>query len=191
MLKSFKFILLIISFCPFLASATLLLPSDDIDDASYQAYVVFDDRDWAWVSPVNVQFYDCSEEIDSPESYLTTVLDNSGCVNQLLAPQYREGWRFATESELDTIFNVLTLTSFYDFDNDMFIQATEYWNTSFINIDYLNFQSNKISGNWGDNKEFETFYIRDHNSQPVPEPSTLLIFSLGLIALTNRNKLFN
>jgi len=191
MLKSFKFILLIISFCPLFAGATLLLPSDDIDDATYQTYVVYDDRDWAWVSPVNAQFYDCHQEIDNPENYLTTVLDNSGCVNQLLAPQYRDGWRFATESELDIIFNVLTLNSFYDFENDMFIQAAEYWNTNYLNIDYLNFQSNKISGEWSDNKVFETFYIRDHDSKPVPEPSTLMIFALGLIALASRKKLFN
>jgi len=190
MLKSFT-LFIFISLSPFFAKATLLDLSHDIDDAAYQAYVVFDDKDWAWVSPVNVQFDSCLSTIVNPENYLTTVLDNSGCANQLLAPQYREGWRFATDAELDIIFNVLTLNSFYDFGASMFIQATEYWNTDYINIDYLNFQANLISGEWGDNKDLETFYVRDHNSQSVPEPSILLIFALGLMPLASRKKIFS
>lgn len=188
-LKSFNYIVLITFFFPFLASATLLDISNDIDDASYQAFITYDDKDWAWVSPVNAQFDGCFQEIDNAEDYLTTVLDNSGCSNQLLAPEYREGWRFATNSELYTVFNVLTLDSFYDFDNSMFIQATEYWNTNYINIDYLNFQANLIGGEWSDNIMFETFYIRDHISQAIPEPSTLLVFSLALLVLSRRKNL--
>ncbi len=113
---------MLISFLfPFLASATLLNVSEDINDASYQAFVTFEDKDWAWVSPVNAQFDDCLQEIDNAEDYFTTVLDNSDCANQLLAPEYRKGWRFATTSELDTVFNILTLFSFYNFENSMFI----------------------------------------------------------------------
>jgi hypothetical protein len=191
MLKSFKFVLLIFFFIPSLSNATLLPVSDDIDDALYQTYVVHEGRDWAWVSNVNVQFYTCAQDIVNPEEYRTTVLANSGCENQMLAPEYRDGWRFATVPELAIIFNVLTLSSFYDFDNDMFIQATEYWNTDIVNVDHFNFSLNQISGEWGDNEEYETFYIRDHDSQPVPEPSTLLIFAIGLITLSSWKKLFN
>ncbi|MCJ8295370.1 MAG: PEP-CTERM sorting domain-containing protein [Colwellia sp.] len=190
-MKSFKYILLITFLLPFLASATLLDVSEDINDAAYQAFVTFDDKDWAWVSPVNAQFDACLQEIDNAEDYLTTVLVDSDCANQLLAPGYREGWRFATSSELDTVFNILTLFSFYDFENSMFIQATEYWNTNYINIDYSNFQDNLISGEWSDNTPFETFYIRDHLAQSVPEPSTLIIFVLGLFTLLSRKKLFS
>lgn len=45
--------------------------------------------------------------------------------------------------------------------------------------------------------DFETIYVRasqgeDNNPvQPIPEPSTLLIFSLAIIALASRKKLFN
>lgn len=178
-------------FFPFLAGATLLDISNDIDDASYQAFITFDNKDWAWVSPVNSQFDDCLQEIDNEEDYLTTVLANSDCTNQLLAPEYREGWRFATSSELDTAFNELTLNAFYDFENSMFIQATEYWNTNYINIDYLNFQANLISGEWSENSPYETFYIRDHLAQSIPEPSTLIILVLGLIILVNPKKLLS
>ncbi|AAZ27077.1 PEP-CTERM sorting domain-containing protein [Colwellia psychrerythraea] len=188
-MKSFKYIVLIAFIFPFLASATLLDLSNDIDDASYQAFITFDDKDWAWVSPVNTQFDGCLQEVDNPEDYLTTVLDNSDCANQLLAPEYREGWRFATSTELDTVFNILTLNSFYDFDKSMFIQATEYWNTNYIIGDHLNFQANLISGEWSSNKSFETFYIRDHEADAIPEPSTLIIFALGLFTLVNRKKL--
>jgi len=42
----------------------------------------------------------------------------------------------------------------------------------------------------------ETFYIRKtvnltNGTTPVPEPSTLLIFSLGLIALASKKRLFS
>jgi hypothetical protein len=43
---------------------------------------------------------------------------------------------------------------------------------------------------------YDTFYIRfsqvqGNGSTPVPEPSTLVIFTLGLIALVSKNKLFS
>jgi hypothetical protein len=47
-----------------------------------------------------------------------------------------------------------------------------------------------------DDDRFETFYFRVNdaqtvNSTPVPEPSTLMIFALGLIALVSKKRLFN
>jgi len=192
MLKSFKFLFLFILSLPLIANATLLPLSNDISDEEGSAYIVYDNRDWAWVSPVNTQFHDCAAEISDADLYLTIVLENSGCSNQLLAPQYREDWRFATQQELIVIFDTLTLNAFYDEDKSKFIQATEYWNTNFVGIDYLNFAKNFIAGEWSDNIAFETFYVRTHSSnpQPVPEPSTLMIFALGLIVLASKKKLF-
>ncbi len=182
-LKLFKYMVLISILFPSLVCATLLDASNDINDAPYQAFITYDDKDWAWVSPVNTQFYNCLQAIDDKEDYLTTVLVNSGCDNQLLAPEYRQDWRFATTTELNTLFNTLTLEAFYDSDNSMFIQATEYWNTDYINIDHLNFKTNLISGQWSDNIAYETIYIRDHQGQPIPEPSMLIIFTFALFSL--------
>jgi len=38
---------------------------------------------------------------------------------------------------------------------------------------------------------YATFYIRKTETTPVPEPSTLMIFALGLIALASRKKLIS
>lgn len=186
MLKLFKCIFVIILFFPLLATATLLELSVDIDDAAYQVYVTHDGRDWAWVSPVNTQFNACEQQIVNSEQYLVDVLVDSGCENQLLAPHYRDGWRFVTAEELSVIFNVLTIASFYDFDNSMYIQATEYWNTDYLLGDRLNFEDNKISGKWSDNVSFETFYVRNHVAVSVPDPSVLFIFSMVLIILVRK-----
>jgi hypothetical protein len=186
MLKLFKCIFVIIILFPLLASATLLELSVDIDDAAYQVYVTHDGRDWAWVSPVNTQFNGCAQQIDNSEEYLTEVLIDSGCENQLLAPQYRDGWRFATGAELSVIFEILTISSFYDFDNSMYIQAIEYWNTDYILGDRSNFEANKISGEWSDNIIFETFYVRNHDVLSVPGPSILFVFSMILIVLVRK-----
>ncbi len=38
---------------------------------------------------------------------------------------------------------------------------------------------------------YDTFYFRTPSARPVPEPSSLLIFAVALIALASRKKLFN
>jgi len=165
----------------------LISSSVDIDDAIDPVYVSYANLDWAWVSPVNEQFWGCQAEIDNADEYLITVLSNSGCDNQLLAPEYREGWRYATDIELDIIYNQLGILAFMPTQNSL-IQAASYWNTSFTHVDMNDFLSASISGEWG-NGFNETFYVRD--SKSVPEPSTLLIFALGLIALASKKKLFS
>jgi hypothetical protein len=39
--------------------------------------------------------------------------------------------------------------------------------------------------------DYATFYIRQTATTPVPEPSTLMVFALGLIALVSKKKLFS
>ncbi len=68
----------------------------------------------------------------------------------------------------------------------MYIQATEYWNTDYILGDRLNFEGNKISGEWSDNVNFETFYVRNHVAVPVPDPSVLFAFPMVLIILVRK-----
>tara|TARA_R110001583_G_scaffold112288_2_gene261642 strand:- start:191 stop:856 length:666 start_codon:yes stop_codon:yes gene_type:complete len=42
-----------------------------------------------------------------------------------------------------------------------------------------------------DTSDYATFYIRKTATKPVPEPSTLMIFALGLIALASKKRLFS
>jgi len=170
----------------FVSHATLISSSVDIDDAIDPVYVTYANLDWAWVSPVNEQFWGCPADIVDAENYLVTVLTNSGCDNQLLAPEYREGWRYATSAELDILYNQLGFLAFMPTQNTL-IQAASYWNTSFTHVDTNDFIGAYIKSEWG-NGSYETFYVRD--SQQVPEPSTLMIFALGLITLVSRKKLF-
>lgn len=185
MLKVVIFCLVVLS--SFFSHATLISSSVDIDDAIDPAYVSYASLDWAWVSPVNEQFWGCQANIANAENYLVTVLNDSGCDNQLLAPEYREGWRYATSVELDMVYNQLGILAFMPTQNTL-IQAASYWNTNFTHVDINDFLSARINSEWG-NGFNETFYVRDSN--PVPEPSTLLIFAMGLIALASKKKLFS
>ncbi len=182
----------VVTFCliflsSFFSHATLISSSVDIDDAINPVYVSYANLDWAWVSPVSEQFWGCQNEIVNSEEYLVTVLNDSGCDNQLLAPEYREGWRYATLAELDILYNQLGFLAFMPTQNNL-IHATSYWNTNFTHVDASDFIGNYISSEWG-SRANETFYVRD--SQSVPEPSTLLIFALGLIALVSKKRLFS
>jgi len=161
------------------AQATLITGSLTEDN-----YISYKGIDFAWVSPVSYQFY---------------------YQNELFAPdalRVADGWRYATDEELTIIMQELTLDDFtaYDqFNVKYYIQAVEYWNTELTNIDIDDFELGKINSNWeisGTLKwDFETFYVRSSNvgnngSTPVPEPSTLMIFALGLIALACKKRLF-
>jgi len=52
-------------------------------------------------------------------------------------------------------------------------------------------EAGQIEGTTG--STFDTFYFRVQGSRtiPVPEPSTLIIFALGLIALVSKKRLFS
>ena len=137
-------------------------------DLTENNYITHNNLNWAWASPVNVQyFYD----------------------NELYVPEFHEGWRYATDTELLTLINDLTIADFTAQDNSI-IQAVEYWNTSLTNIDEDNFTSGDISSQWTLTPQtqwhFETFYVRDVQ---VPEPSSIMIFSIALIVLSMRKRI--
>ena len=97
-----------------------------------------------------------------------------------------------------------------------YVNAFKYWNTVFDDvIDTRDIEKDRISSQWNwsspegedydslsdiekeeqliqilftDNTFFDTFYVR---TTPVPEPSTLMIFALGLITLASKKRLFS
>jgi len=136
--------------------------------------------------------------------------------NELYAPDHIEGWRVATEDEF-TFFQLnIGISDFRDEKNNL-IHATSFWNSLYtdggdISIDAFESEASIFNGtgyktsSWaegsffdfsapditGDISWYDTFYVRTHSSDltPVPEPSTLMIFALGLIALASKKKAF-
>jgi len=146
------------------ASATLIT-TDLADDT----YITVNGIDWTWASSVNSEIFGS---------------------NQLMAPSFH-GWRFATEEEITFLKTSLTLADFTR-DDGTYIHSTDYWNTQMFDINTLNFIDDAVSSQWvpegAFNSYFETFYVRAAQTTPVPEPTSIAIFGLGLIALVCRKK---
>ena len=140
-------------------------------DLSEDNYITVGDLDWAWASPVNVP----------------SVFENT-----LYAPSLHNGWRYAEANEL-LILQSLTLADFEVRDvngNILYIkQAVEYWNDISTHIDISDFNAGMRASVWTTDAQteynYETFYVR--NIQ-VPEPSTLMIFAIALIALSMKKR---
>jgi hypothetical protein len=160
-------------------------------DLTEDAYITYNNIDWTWASPVNTA---------------------SWGTNTLYGPELHAGWRYASLTELDVIRSTLTLSAFTKKDeqnNDVYIQSVEYWNDVFISltedvnpessVSITNFIGGYISSDptyyvnsgLGEVNYFERFYVRDIADRPtaqVPEPSTLMIFAIALIALSLRKR---
>jgi len=174
----------------FAVNATLMDSSLMTDD--HYITVTHDDGsvlDWAWVSSVSVNF----------------TYDDFGVLeNTLFSPDLIEGWELASSTELS--YFLLNIDS-DDFKNtltdpgnglDTHKKATYFWNDNFHEVNLDNLNEGDIKSSWVENSEYnflgtsyyDTFYVRTHSTdpQPVPEPSTLMIFALGLIAFASKKK---
>ena len=167
MIKLFLKLCFICSFI-FAGTSQATLITTDLTDNNY---INHNGLDIAWVSPVNTPVFG---------------------LNTLYAPDalhVHEGWRFATEDELN-IIKSLTLESFFHYEDSngkYYKHAVEFWNSNFDYIDINDFEDGNIRSNWSSSDySYETFYVR---TTEVPEPSTLMIFSIALIALASRKKL--
>ena len=150
--------------------------------------------DWAWASSSNVEYIYVTEFVNGQE---VQVLDN-----HFFAPETILGWRLASTSEFNYFLNNIFLSDFTKADGS-FITAHSFWNTNDTAPNSDDFNLRDITSTWvensvldfnrglmPDNYWFDTFYVRTHQDvQSVPEPTTLLIFSLGLIALVTRKKM--
>lgn len=152
--------------------------SADID-LSDDAYTTVGGLDWTWASSINVETRDSNTFEDA--SFRADF-----------------GWRTLTPEELMILKNDLTIDAHFKNIDGSIIQSLKYWNTDLtvlISDDIENFNDNFIKGvidNSISNQIFqwhyETFYVRDTPSQ-VPEPATIMIFAIALIALSMRKRL--
>ena len=148
-------------------------------DLTADDYVSYKGLDWAWASPVNVEHWGS---------------------NILKAPDFHSGWRVATEDELTILRTELGLTAFTKENGQgekTYIEAVQYWNTEFVTISLdlvspytlstYDFENDFVSSDWlfYGVDYFDTFYVRE-SSISVPEPTTLLIFSIALIIVALR-----
>lgn len=186
MIKFITTFLVVLSFFAVsVANATLIT-----DDLSEDTYITHNNIDWTWASPVNQATWG---------------------TNTLYGPSLHTGWRYASLSELDYLRNTLTLSAFTKQDaggNDVYIHSVQYWNDIFLSITQTidpvsspsidNFRDGYISSdpdyysNFGsDVGHWDRFYVRDIANRPiatVPEPSTIMVFTIAVIALSIRKR---
>ncbi|PCI59586.1 MAG: hypothetical protein COB35_11055 [Gammaproteobacteria bacterium] len=164
------------------------------------------DFDIVWASSWAFQFYGCDGVISNQTDYLTTLYTGPvSCSNQLFAAGYpNDNWLFFEQiggldiSEVTTLFNN---GAFNDTVNGGYKTAFSFWNTDVNILPAVNpFTLNPIS-DWtallpvginpftSGNKYFSNvFYARKSQTQPVPEPATILIFAIALLALSVRSR---
>ncbi|MET0101251.1 MAG: PEP-CTERM sorting domain-containing protein [Sedimenticola sp.] len=138
-----------------------------IEDLPSDTYISANGIDWTWASKWG------TGSAAAPE-----------------APTFHEGWRYATTSELDYLFENL-VNLFLNGGNP--IESTAYWNdvgqtgvnTGDLSNGYIMSGPNLMSYGNGlmctGTTPCDTFYVRDGESIPAPAPLALL--GLGLAAL--------
>jgi hypothetical protein len=156
-------------------------------------HVSIDGLDWIWASSVNEQGF-----VGMPL--------RPGEVNIISGPS--DGWRYAEEDELVNLRNAILLDSdfylgLFTNDDGTYKHALSDWNSHLTNLtlfggfgsisDLDNFKAgqinSRISANPDAEWQYETFYVR--GTTQVPEPSTIMIFAIALIALTMRKRAIN
>ena len=192
MIKLISKFLVVLSFITAGVANAGLITSDLTEDN----YATIGQLDWAWASIINTNGV-AENDIYGPAD--------------IFDPELHVTWRYATNDELsvfiEQILNApddyLALFTFSDDQGNLqYKHAVQFWNSEYKNLDSggggntENFKKGEINSqvstgsvtynpaspsNW----YYETFYVR--NTQ-VPEPSTLLIFAIALIALSMKKR---
>jgi hypothetical protein len=151
-------------------------------DLPENTYITYGGYDWTWASPVSVTNY----------SYdFFNGIELVPVENYFADPTAHQGWMFISD-ELGILFENLTLEDFTD-TNDDIIHSFSYWNSHFnnvsqadiINFDIREYYNLKMLEDGHRAKNYETFYVRVAVTN-IPEPLTIVFFTLGLITLTIR-----
>lgn len=149
-------------------------------DLSEDTYITYAGYDWTWAAPVSVT--NLSGLDPTTDVWVDNVFEN---------PDVHLGWMAIVGVELEQLFSELTLIDFKR--NGNIIQSVAYWNSHFIHVDEVDFDTRVgVKGPDGYlNEESETFYVRSSvinapTPTDVPEPTTLFIFSVGLFAFILR-----
>jgi hypothetical protein len=166
--------------------AILLIISSNVfagyitSDLTKDTYISHSGYDWTWAAPINTTNY---EGLNSENEWVMNVFEDASV---------HTGWMFIEGAELELLFSQLTLADFQI--NGLVIQSVAYWNSEFTHVDIFDFlnKSGVKSADGGVFDYYETFYVRASvASVDVPEPSTLMSFTLGLIALVSKKKLLS
>ena len=183
---SFKLAAFFVLFISSVAHAGLIKSDLTVDN-----YVTIGDLDWTWASSENASHP--GNTIYSPDLIL-------GLPASERDEWERDDWRHATIDELsyfisNRVINI-ALFSYKNASGDtLYKNSFVYWNTFLEEVtsdDVNDFNAGLIEtylvGDIGGSSwAYETFYVRDTPSD-VPEPSTLLIFAIALIALSLRKR---
>jgi hypothetical protein len=149
-------------------------------DLTDDTYITYKGYDWTWAAPVsvtNLSGIDPTTDVD-----VDNVFED---------PTVHTGWMAIIDNEIKKLFAELTLSHFQR--NGEIIQSVAYWNSHFVHVDIADFNI-KVGVKGADGyiyEENDTFYVRDIADRPtaqVPEPSTLMIFAIALIALSMRKR---
>jgi hypothetical protein len=143
-------------------------------------YITHEGYDWAWVSPVNLEY-------------------SEG--NTLYDAELQKNWEVADTGLLTILRNDLTLAHFTNAVSGEIIQAVQFFNSDFTHVDEGDFNSGFVSSELTESDSFmsgfwggqETFYVRDLSAapeapKPIPEPLSIIIFATALIALQIKTK---
>ncbi|MBA6355964.1 MULTISPECIES: PEP-CTERM sorting domain-containing protein [unclassified Colwellia] len=147
-------------------------------------YVTIGGLDWTWASAENASW--ASNTIYTPDS-----IDS-------LNGWDRKGWRHAESSELLIFINNRDIAdfSYLNASNELvYKNSFVFWNTAItevsdIDVDGFNaglIETYLVGDNNTSSWAYETFYVRNTPAQ-VPEPTTIMIFAIALIALSMRNR---
>jgi hypothetical protein len=140
-------------------------------------YISYEGYDWTWASPVNVETYNNGSGLGT---------------NTLEAPNaFGRDWLFIEGVDLLALFDELTVDMFKKTDGTL-ITSVLYWNSLYTEVDMDEANFNLKSSVWNVIpldffNQRDTFYVRNTPSQ-VPEPSTIMIFAIALIALSLRKR---
>jgi len=207
MLKILRYVFIVLVFPAYYSQATLITIDDDVSASSYIQHTIGNDQyDIMWVNSLANQFIYCDTTFTNAElvTYLENVYSGS-CYNQFLAPGYRtsDTWQYFEyySFNVQTIMAEIGLVGFEDTLNGGYINGFEDFNTNFDAKQYgpinpfrpfvttaLSKRTDEMDalGANADPLLFNVFYIRE--SIKVSEPTTLIIFIFGLLALTIKKR---
>jgi hypothetical protein len=149
-------------------------------DLTSDTYITYKGYDWTWAAPISTTNF---SDIDpTTGEWVDNIFED---------PTVHIGWMAIIDTNIKQLFAELTLSDFQR--NGQIIQSVAYWNSHFVHVDIADFNI-KVGVKGADgytNETNDTFYVRNIANRPVaqvPEPSTLMIFAIALIALSLRKR---
>jgi hypothetical protein len=151
-------------------------------DLAENTYISHEGYDWTWASPVNITTQTFGGGFG--QLAFTNIFEDAN---------FHAGWMDFDEindPDIYTLFEALTLGHFTRSDGSI-IHSAAYWNSYYTEVDSTQAQFADRKGQKFESdiyEQFETFYVRATPPSQVPEPSTIMVFAIALIALSLRKR---